>query len=92
MVAVDAANGNVARLKDVVPEVAEAGKVAPDVLAYYLAYRLVRNGISWWGTARSFDGEQPDPWSSARDVIFEHVDLTRLDDLDRSLFVDALAP
>jgi transcriptional regulator with XRE-family HTH domain len=92
MVAVDAANGNVARLKDVVPEVAEAGNVAPDVLAYYLAYRLVRNGISWWGTARSFDGEQPDPWSSARDVIFEHVDLTRLDDLDRSLFVDALAP
>jgi transcriptional regulator with XRE-family HTH domain len=91
-ITVESAGGNVARLKGVVPEVAEAGDVAPDVLAYFLAHRLVRNGISWWGTARSFDGTQPDPWSTARDVVFEHIDLGRLDELDRSLLVDALAP
>lgn len=91
-VTAEAAGGNVARLKGVVAAGAEAGGVAPDVLAYFLAHRLVRNGISWWGTARSFDVSHDDPWSIARDMVFEHVDLARMDDIDRSLLVDALAP
>jgi hypothetical protein len=62
------------------------------VLAYFLAHRLVRNGISWWGTARSFDLGQYDPWSVARDMVFEHIDLTRIDEIDRTLLMDALAP
>ena len=91
-VAAEEAGNNVARLKGVIPDVAEAGGVAPDVLAYFLAHRLVRSGISWWGTARSFDRGSEDPWTTARDMVFEHLDLTRLDDIDRSLLVDALAP
>jgi transcriptional regulator with XRE-family HTH domain len=91
-VAVEEASGNVARLKSVIGPVAEAGNVAPDVLAYFLAHRLVRNGISWWGTARSFDLAPDDPWSVARDLVFEHIDLTRIDEIDRSLLMDALAP
>lgn len=91
-VAAEEAGGNVARLKSVVGPVAEAGNVAPDVFAYFLAHRLVRNGISWWGTARSFDLGPDDPWSVARDMVFEHIDLTRIDEIDRSLLVDALAP
>ena len=91
-VAIETAGGNVARLKGVVADVAEAGEVAADVLAYFLAHRLVLNGISWWGTARSFDAGQEDPWSIARDMVFEHIDLSRIDEIDRSLLMDALAP
>lgn len=91
-VAAEEAGGNVARLKGVVGRVAEAAGVAPDVLAYFLAHRLVHNGISWWGTARSFDVEPRDPWLVAREMVFEHIDLTRLDAVDRTLLMDALAP
>lgn len=91
-VAVAEAGNQVSRLKAVVPAVAEAGDVSPDALADYLAHRLTASGINWWATANTLQRPGDDPWRTARDMLFQYVDLSRLDAVDRGILVDGLTP
>lgn len=88
---VEAAAGAVERLKRVVPQVAQEEGVRADALANYLAYRLSLQGISWWATANALQSTRPDPWAVARDVLLEHLNLSALNEADRTLLLQALA-
>lgn len=89
-VAVEEASHDASRLKAVVPAVAEAAGVSPGVLADYLAYRLTASGINWWPTANTLHPQGSDAWRTARHVLFDYADLSRLDPLDRDILVDGL--
>jgi len=87
---VGAANGRVERLKGVVPMVAEAEDVEVAVLANYLAYRLSLQGLNWWGAATNLQRGDADPWEIARDWLLPRLALTRLNDIDRQILLQAL--
>lgn len=89
--ALQRAQGSIARLKAVVPDVADEADVPVDVLANYLAFRLGQRGINWWPTATRL--QQPsDPWRLVADHLLTHLDFTLLDSVDRQALFDALAP
>jgi transcriptional regulator with XRE-family HTH domain len=91
-VAVNRADGDVARLKAVVPSVAEAGGVRAGVLADHIAFRLGSQEINWWATAMALHDGDPDPWLVARSKLFDHIDLASIDGIDRDILIDGLAP
>lgn len=84
------ARGSVELLKSAVQRVAEKEHVAVDTLANYLAFRLSKQGINWWGAANNLQVTEPPPWQIAQDVMLEYVDLNRLQDDDRALLLTAL--
>lgn len=85
------AGGNIPLLKTVVPRVAERAGGPVDVLANYLAYRLAMEGQNWWGTATALQSGGGGAWAIARDVLLERADLSRLNDVDRSLLTQAIS-
>jgi len=74
-----------------VRRVAEREHVPVDTLANYLAFRLSKQGVNWWGAANQLQVTEPRPWQIARDALLEHVDLDRLQDGDRALLLAALS-
>jgi transcriptional regulator with XRE-family HTH domain len=89
-VAVQRADGQVARLREVVPLVAAAGNVSVGLFADHMAARMQMQGVNWWPTANRLHPENQDAWQIVRNVLFEYVDLTRLDSLDRDILVDGI--
>lgn len=87
---VDSAGGSVEQLKRVVPRVAASEHVPADALANYIAFRLSRQGINWWGAANNLQVSHPDPWAMARDALVEHIDLGHVDPRSRALLQRAL--
>ena len=85
------AGGEVRRLKGAVQRIAASEGVAVDALANYLAYRLSLQNISWWGTATKLQSTDADPWSVARNVLLEHIDVGVLNEADHELLLLALA-
>lgn len=81
-----------ANLQQATLDVAEAAGVAPGLLADHLATRVSRSNVNWWPTANRMHTSDVDPWRVARSSLFEHVDLTRLDSIDRDLLIDGMAP
>lgn len=88
---VHAANRDIRRLKVVVPQVANREKVRVDALANYMAFRLSIDGHNWWPTASALQDENAYPWQTARDVLLEHIDFGRLNDVDCNLLQQALS-
>ncbi|TDX04023.1 helix-turn-helix transcriptional regulator [Kribbella sp. VKM Ac-2566] len=89
-VAVDQANGDIARLKSVLPAVAAAGEVSVGLLADYAATRIGAQGINWWPTANRLHESEEDAWTVCRSILFEYVDFSRLDALDREILIDGI--
>ena len=87
---VAAANNSVERLKRVVPVVARREDVSVGALANYLAFRLSCQGINWWGAAVNLQGNDQDPWETARTVFFERFPFNIQTDLDSQLLQRAL--
>lgn len=87
---VQQAQGKIPRLKSVVPEVARANGVDVGALANYLAFRLSLQGENWWGAATNLQPSDESPWETARDELLTRVNLSRLDGIDRDLFLQAL--
>jgi transcriptional regulator with XRE-family HTH domain len=87
---VEAAGGSLERLKSVVPRIAMKQGVEVDSLANYLAFRLHHQGLNWWGAATNLQKTDATPLEIARNVLFENVDLTRLNEFDRNLLEQAL--
>ena len=89
---VEMARGSVEQLKSAVQRVAAIEHVSVDVLANYLAYRLMAdNRINWWGAANNLQTTDPSPWRTARDLLLERVELDRLNSQDRDLLLRALS-
>jgi dephospho-CoA kinase len=89
---VSASSGNVQRLKTVVPQVAQSGGVPVDALANYVAFRLSLQGINWWGAATNLQGDPPPSGRTPRDLLLEHLDMRKLNEVDRDLLMRALEP
>lgn len=85
-----AASGKVPRLKSVVPMVAESEDVDVGALANYLAYRLSLQNINWWGAATNLQRGHCNPCDIARRWIIPRLDMTRLNDVDRHILIQAL--
>lgn len=86
----EAASGNIEWLKNVVPQVAKREGVSTAALANYMAFRLSLQGRNWWGAATNLQNGGTDPWRVARDRALAHLDLTNLDDIERSVLLRAL--
>jgi transcriptional regulator with XRE-family HTH domain len=84
------AKNSIPRLKSVVPEVAKQAGVDAAALANYMAFRLSLQGENWWGTATNLQPKNEVPWTIARDVLLQRANLSRLNGLDRELFMQAL--
>ena len=89
-VAVEAADNDVAKLKSVVPAVAEAGRVPLGVFADYVATRVGSPTVNWWPTANNLHPKDQDAWRVTRNELFKHLDLLRLDALDREILIDGI--
>ena len=88
---VQAAHGSVERLKAVVPRVAAREHVPADALANYMAFRLSLQGHNWWGAATNLQEAGPDPWQTTRDLLLAQANVDRLNDVDRTLLLQALS-
>lgn len=86
-----ACDGRLQRLKAALPEVAQRFGVNLGSLANHLAYRLASEGKNWWGAAHNLQQPEGDPFSTARDALFAHVNLQRLNNLDRDLLMRAVS-
>lgn len=84
------ANRDLRMMKSAVKRVASAENVPVDSLANYLAFRLSLDGHNWWGTAENLQNGGPNPFLIAKDVLLEHVDLSRLADSDFQIVQRAL--
>lgn len=89
-VAVDQAGGDVARLKSALPAVAAAGGVSIGLLADYAASRVAEQGINWWPTANRLHSSDQDAWALCRSILFDYLDFSRLDTLDREILIDGI--
>lgn len=87
---VEFARNEVRYLKSAVLRVAAAEHVPVDVLSNYLAYRLSRQNINWWGAANNLQIKEPSPLEVAREFFLARVDLESLTPGDRELMVQAL--
>jgi transcriptional regulator with XRE-family HTH domain len=85
-----AAAESIERLKSVVPQVARREGVSTAALANYIAFRLSLQGRNWWGAATNLQSGGVDPWEVVRDRALAHLDLTYLDDIERSVLLRAL--
>jgi len=84
------AKGSIERLKTVVPLVAQREGVPVAALANYMAFRLSLQGQSWWGAATNLQTGGEDPWLLVRERALSHLDLTRLDEVERGILLRAL--
>ena len=84
------ANSDVKLIKSTLPKVARAQGVSVASLANYMAFRLSMSGYNWWGSATNLQDESEGPWHVAREVFFEHTDLSVLNEFDRNLLQQAL--
>lgn len=84
------ANRDLRMLKSAAKRVASIENVPVDSLANYLAFRLSLEGQNWWGTAQNLQNGGPNPFLIAKDVLLEHVDLSKLADSDIQLVQRAL--
>ena len=90
--AVQAAHGEMPRLKRAVTQVAAREGVAVDSLANYIAWRLaVSNGENWWGTANALQTLGVDPWKVARELFLDSARFEVLNEVDRNLLLQALS-
>ena len=90
---VEEAGGNEPYLKRAVASVAARESVPVGSLANYLAYRLAsqeNNKRNWWATANTLQKTEPDPWSTARNIFFEHARFDRLSDSEQELLSRSL--
>jgi len=87
---IEEANRDLRMLKSAVKRVASSENVPVDSLANYLAFRLSLEGQNWWGTAENLQNGDPNPFLIAKDVLLEHVDLSKLTDSDIQLVQRAL--
>ena len=85
------AEGSIERLKQVVPKIAIREKVSVGALANYMAHRLSVDGENWWGTATNLQLDDIDPWTVARNVFLENVNLNVLNEVDRMLLLRAIS-
>jgi Zn-dependent peptidase ImmA (M78 family)/transcriptional regulator with XRE-family HTH domain len=84
------AQGRVEYLQRALPEVARRNGVSAADLANYMAYRLLLQGINWWGTAETLQEHEYDPWDLARDAFLARSELGNLVPIDRELLAQAL--
>ena len=84
------ANRDLRMLKSAVKRVASTENVPVDSLANYMAFRLSLEGQNWWGTAKNLQNGDSNPFSVARDILLEHIDLSKLADPDIQLVQRAL--
>ncbi|MEY2414048.1 MAG: hypothetical protein QOD84_2654, partial [Acidobacteriaceae bacterium] len=87
---VNAAGGSVERLKTAVKQVAASQKIRVDHLANYLAFRLSLQNINWWGAATNLQERGTNPLLVVRDMLFKYIDLSRLNEFQRNLVLQAL--
>jgi transcriptional regulator with XRE-family HTH domain len=87
---VQACAGRLQRLKAVLPAIARRFNVNLGALANHMAFRLRSEGQDWWGAAHNLRETDCDPFVSAREVLLRHVDLRRLNHIDRDLLTRAL--
>lgn len=88
---VSKARHDMKKLKGAVYEIASTEQVSPDTLANYIAYRLSKSDkINWWGTAKNLQITEPSPFEIAQQVFYEHVNMERLNAMDRELVERAL--
>jgi transcriptional regulator with XRE-family HTH domain len=87
---VEAAGGQIPRLKAIVPRIAEEAGVGVDHLANYLAWRLSLQGLNWWGTANNLQTQIGDPCAIARAVFYERFDFSKVNPIDAKLLHRAL--
>ena len=87
---VKVAKGSVGRLKRAVKDIAHSEGVEIGALANFLAYRLSRQNINWWGAANNLQGEDDDPWATTRDLFLMRFPFAIEDDFDRNLLNRAL--
>jgi transcriptional regulator with XRE-family HTH domain len=85
------ASGSIERLKTVVPDVAANARVPVGALANYMAYRLSLQNIDWWGAAQKLQSVDLDPWSIARDILLQRVQLSRIRGFERDLLLRAIS-
>lgn len=89
---VQVANGSVEQLKSAVQKVAREEGVAVDALANYLAFRLSREKTAnWWGVAAKLQELNGQPWLIARDLFLKNANFGRLNEIDRSILLQALS-
>lgn len=84
------AHGKVEFLKKAVQKIAKGENVPIDCLANYMAFRLSLQDINWWGTAENLQEDGNAPFSDARDLLLQNVDLSVLNEIDRNLLFRAL--
>ncbi|MEB3885516.1 helix-turn-helix domain-containing protein [Lyngbya sp. CCY1209] len=85
---------DVARLKGVVPKIAQQENVSTGALANYVAFCLSLmddQKINWWGTANNLQVRDEKIWETARDIFLEYVDFGKLNEMDRNLLFRALS-
>lgn len=83
----------VERLTSVVPRIAIREAIDVGVLADYLAYRLAfeQPPVDWWGAATNLQPRAVAPWNTARRILLERTDLSRVTSFDRELLTRALS-
>jgi hypothetical protein len=86
----DEAGGSIERLKGVVQRVAKREGVSVAALANYMAFRVALQGASWWGAATNLQGGSVNPWEVTRAKTLSRLDLSCLDDAERSVLLRAL--
>jgi len=87
---VQLSGGRIERLKSVVPVVAREAGADVASLANYMAFRLSLQKENWWGAATNLQPHDEAPWDIARDVLIRRANLSRLNRMDRELFIQAL--
>jgi hypothetical protein len=84
-------SGNLRMLKTAVEAVAEAENMEAGVLANHMAWRLSTQGMRWWGTAGNMQKTTASPAYIVRTFLNKHLDLARLNEIDREMFVRAIS-
>jgi transcriptional regulator with XRE-family HTH domain len=85
-----ACKGRLQNLKTALPAVADKFNVNVGALANYMAYRLAQQGENWWGAAKNLQLNSRCPFSIAREVLLENVNLLHVAHFDRTLLERAL--
>lgn len=81
---------NLRFLKSAVVDVAREHNVDLALFANYVAYRLTLQGINWWGVATNLQPADNEPWNVTRRIFLEQSDMSKLNEFDRELLLQAL--
>jgi len=82
--------GQMARLKQVIPRIAERYQVDQGYLANYMAFHLEKRRINFWGAATNLQENDFSPYDYAREIFFERVNLNCLNSEDRDILLQGL--